>query len=124
MKGGTKAPPQFASVPQMISAILILTLLVGNSTGSFAGRLARGLALAAAAGLQALGQIPGLQSLDSPHGTQLLSSAWICGIIVHDSIVMYYLPCFSVAAKRREKRLKSNMIAKTSMSRLSLYLYF
>ncbi len=48
MKGGTRAPPQFASVPQMISAILILTLLVGNSTGSFAGRLTGSLALAAA----------------------------------------------------------------------------
>ena len=39
--------------------VLVLASLVGNATGSLAGRLARGLALAAAAVLRTLAQIAG-----------------------------------------------------------------
>ena len=48
--------------------ILILALLVGHAAAGFAGRLARGLAFAAAAVLCALTEVAGLNGLDSFHG--------------------------------------------------------
>ena len=45
----------------------VFALLVYNAAGGFAGRLAGGLALAAAAVLGALAEVPGLQSDDSIH---------------------------------------------------------
>ena len=53
--------------------LLLLAGLVGNAAAGLAGALAGGLAFAAAAGFQALGQVPGLQGLDSLHGKLLLS---------------------------------------------------
>ena len=52
----------------MISAILILTLLVGNSTGSFAGGLTGSLALAAAALTGALLQRGTVERFNMRHG--------------------------------------------------------
>ena len=57
------------------SAIGILALLVGKAAG--------GLAFAAAAGLQALGQVPGLQGLDSLHKKPLLSSPVSGGYVIN-----------------------------------------
>ena len=48
--------------------ILVLALLVGDAAAGLAGRLAGGLALAAAAVLGALAQIAGLDGLDMLHG--------------------------------------------------------
>ena len=48
-------------------AVAILALLIGKAAGGLACRLAGGLAFAAATGLQALGQVASLQSLDSLH---------------------------------------------------------
>ena len=47
-----------------LSLLLILALLIGNAAAGLAGRLAGGLALAAAAVLCALAQVLGFQSLD------------------------------------------------------------
>ena len=63
-------------------AIGVLALLVGKAAGGLAGRLAGGLAFATAAGLQALGQVPGLQGLDSLHEEQLLSKSPFQGFSV------------------------------------------
>jgi len=54
------------------SLILVLALLIGNAAAGFAGRLARGLALAAAAVLGALAQVAGLNGLNMLHGRLLL----------------------------------------------------
>src|SRR5699024_3618394 len=51
--------------------VAVLALLVCHAAGSLAGRLAGGLALAAAAGLDALGQVAGRNGLDSLHGMYL-----------------------------------------------------
>ena len=48
--------------------ILVLALLVGDAAAGLAGRLAGGLALAAAAVLGALAQIAGLDGLNMLHG--------------------------------------------------------
>ncbi len=47
--------------------ILILALLVGHAAAGFAGRLARGLAFAAAAVLGTLAKIAGLNGVDVLH---------------------------------------------------------
>ena len=52
--------------------ILVLALLVGDAAAGLAGRLAGGLALAAAAVLGALAQIAGLDGLNMLHGSFLL----------------------------------------------------
>ena len=65
------------------SAIGILALLVGKAAGGLAGRLAGGLAFAAAAGSRALGQVPGLQGLDSLHKKPLLSSPVSGGYVIN-----------------------------------------
>ena len=53
--------------------ILVLALLVGDAAAGLAGRLAGGLALAAAAVLGALAQVLGLQGLNvAHHGTSIL----------------------------------------------------
>ena len=46
----------------------LLAKLVCNTAGGFASGLARGLALAAAAGLESLGQVTGAESFYSFHG--------------------------------------------------------
>ena len=53
--------------------ILVLALLVGDAAAGLAGRLAGGLALAAAAVLGALAQIAGLDGLNMLHGRFLLA---------------------------------------------------
>ena len=53
--------------------VSVLALLVGNAAAGLAGRLAGGLALAAAAVLGALAQVAGLKSLDSFHDSYLHS---------------------------------------------------
>jgi len=47
-----------------VGGLLVLALLVGNAAAGLAGRLAGGLALAAATILSALAQVLGFQSLD------------------------------------------------------------
>ena len=47
--------------------LLVFALLIRNTAGGLAGRLAGSLALAAAAGNGALGQVTGLNGLDSVH---------------------------------------------------------
>jgi hypothetical protein len=61
------------------SAVAVFALLVGKAAGGLASRLAGSLALAAAAGLQALGQITSFQGLDSLHQEQLLSKGPVSG---------------------------------------------
>ena len=63
MEKGWESPP----FPNQTRYLLILALLVGHAAAGLAGRLAGGLALAAATVLGALAQVPGLQSLDSFH---------------------------------------------------------
>ena len=60
---------------QLSSAVFVLALLVGKAAGGLASGLAGRLAFAAAAGAQALGQVAGLQGLDSLHEAQLLSGS-------------------------------------------------
>ena len=60
----------------MKSAILVLALLVGNSAGSFAGRLARSLALTAAALASAFLKRSAIQRLNMLHSNFLL-----CGVL-------------------------------------------
>ncbi len=52
--------------------VLVLALLVGNAARGLASGLARGLALAAAAALNGLCDILGLDCFDSGHGMILL----------------------------------------------------
>lgn len=63
MKKGRLTPTLF----RYVENLLILALLIGNSAGSLAGRLARSLALAAAAGHDALGQVTSSDSLNTFH---------------------------------------------------------
>ena len=58
---------------RLLLFLLVLAVLVGNCAGGLAGRLARGLALAAAAYFQRLLQVSGIQSLNALHGIRLLS---------------------------------------------------
>jgi len=67
-----KVPPIPAALFAVYSLILVLALLIGNAAAGFAGRLARGLALAAAAVLGALAQVAGLNGLNMLHGRLLL----------------------------------------------------
>ena len=64
-------PPQVAAffVFSFLFALfgLVFTLLIGNTATGLAGRLARGLAFAAAAVLSAVAQIAGLDGLDMFH---------------------------------------------------------
>ena len=53
---------------ELLACLLVFALLVSNAAAGLASRLAGGLALAAAAVLGALAQIPGLQGLDMSHG--------------------------------------------------------
>ena len=50
-----------------VFVVLVLAHLVSNTAGGFAGRLAGGLAFATAAGLYALGQVAGFESLNTVH---------------------------------------------------------
>ena len=61
-------PRDLTAYEKLLVLALVLALLVGNAAAGLASRLARGLALAAAAILGALAQIPGLQGLDMSHG--------------------------------------------------------
>ena len=63
MKKGRLTPTLF----RYVENLLILALLIGDSAGSLAGRLARGLALAAAAVGCAVLQSGSVQSLDVLH---------------------------------------------------------
>ena len=58
---------------QLLLAIGVLALLVGNAAAGLASRLAGGLALPTAAILSAGTQVPGLNGLDSFHNTVLQS---------------------------------------------------
>jgi hypothetical protein len=61
-------PPVSAAFQyRQCSCLLVLALLVGNTTAGLAGRLARGLALTAAAVLGAVAQILGFDGLDTLH---------------------------------------------------------
>ena len=75
--------------------ILILALLVGHAATGFAGRLARGLAFAAAAVLCALTEVAGLDGLDSFHGFISILSVliFICSGVSAKAIafIHYYL---------------------------------
>ncbi len=51
----------------LVLLLLVFALLIGNATGSLAGRLTGSLAFAAAAVLCALGQIPCLDCFDTFH---------------------------------------------------------
>ena len=65
-------PPVSAAFQYVqLLAFLALALLVGNAAAGLAGRLARGLALTAAAILGAVTQILGLDGLDMLHGRYL-----------------------------------------------------
>ena len=70
MKKGRLTPTLF----RYVENLLILALLIGNSAGSLAGRLARSLALAAAAGLHALGQVTSSNRLNTFHSRNLSNS--------------------------------------------------
>jgi len=50
------------------SLLALLALLICNAAGGLAGRLARGLALAAAAGFERVLEVAGTQSFDPFHG--------------------------------------------------------
>ena len=67
-----KAPPTAALFGNLLLAG-VLALLIGHAAAGLAGGLAGSLALAAAAVLGALAQVPGLQSLDSLHDAHLHS---------------------------------------------------
>jgi hypothetical protein len=56
---------------QLLAFLGALALLVGNAAAGLASRLARGLALTAAAVLSAVTQIAGLDGLDMLHGFTL-----------------------------------------------------
>ena len=75
--------------------ILILALLVGHAAAGLTGRLARGLAFAAAAVLCALTEVAGLDGLDSFHGfISILSGLiFICSGVSAKAIafIHYYL---------------------------------
>ena len=75
--------------------ILILALLVGHAAAGLTGRLARGLAFAAAAVLCALTEIAGLEGLDSFHGFISILSVliFICSGVSAKAIafIHYYL---------------------------------
>ena len=61
-------PPVVQAAPLVLSLLLlVLALLIGDAAAGLAGRLARGLALAAAALLGALAQVAGLDGLNSLH---------------------------------------------------------
>jgi hypothetical protein len=69
-----KMPPVIkAAFLRQCLLVLVLALLVGNTAAGLAGRLAGGLALAAAAVLGAGAQIAGLNGLNSFHGRTLQS---------------------------------------------------
>ncbi len=55
---------------KLLALAALLALLVCNTAGSFACRLAGSLAFAAATVLNGFSQIAGIQSLDSSHGSQ------------------------------------------------------
>ena len=61
-------PPVVQAAPLVLSLLLlVLALLIGDAAAGLAGRLARGLALAAAALLGALAQVAALDGLNSLH---------------------------------------------------------
>ena len=70
--------------------LIVLALLVGNSTRSLAGRLARSLALAAAAVSSALLQGSAVKSLSMLHRNSLL-----CGYYLHYTTVFLFLQLLS-----------------------------
>ena len=70
-KGGTLIGKLFA--------FLALALLICNTAAGLASRLARGLALAAAAVLRACAKVAGLKSLNVLHG---VSSVFLCFLFV------------------------------------------
>lgn len=75
--------------------ILILALLVSHAAAGLTGRLARGLAFAAAAVLCALTEVAGLEGLDSFHGFISILSVliFICSGVSAKAIafIHYYL---------------------------------
>ena len=62
-----KCGRRYAARQELLLVVLMLAHLVSNTAGGFAGRLAGSLAFAAAAGLYALGQVAGLESLNPVH---------------------------------------------------------
>ena len=66
-------PRDLTAYEKLLVLALVLALLVGNAAAGLASRLARGLALAAAAGGHALAEVTGLDGLDSIHGPSLQS---------------------------------------------------
>ena len=58
--------------------LLVLALLIGHAAAGLAGRLARGLALAAAAVLGALAHVASFKRLDSLHNRFLLNFHEMC----------------------------------------------
>ena len=59
---------------RLFLSVLVLALLVGNTAGGLASRLAGGLALTAAAVLYALCEVTGVDGLNSLHDVYPLSS--------------------------------------------------
>ena len=71
-------PPEKAAF-LLLLAFLILALLISYAAAGLASRLARGLALAAAAVLRACAKVAGLKSLNVLHG---VSSVFLCFLFV------------------------------------------
>ena len=99
--------------------ILVLALLVGDAAAGLAGRLAGGLALAAAAVLGALAQIAGLDGLNMLHG-KIPPGLFILFI----ECTMFCRVCQSVfaAGKRPAKALLGGVTA-LSLENLSKSFY-
>ena len=80
--------------------ILVLALLVGDAAAGLAGRLAGGLALAAAAVLGALAQIAGLDGLNMLHGSFLLVIFSILSVYHGDVEMSMRFFCFPLLPDR------------------------
>ena len=117
--------------------ILVLALLVGDAAAGLAGRLAGGLALAAAAVLGALAQIAGLDGLNMLHGkippsfVSLFLEFTMCaekcqsknGTKHAPTSKLYHVFSFSPIGKSTEKRKKSLFSLPSCVIRVPMLLY-
>ena len=76
-------PPVGGIFTKLFLLLGLLALLIGNAAAGLAGGLARSLALAAAAGLGALAEVAGLQSLDMLHWFSLPD---LLGVMVYYTV--------------------------------------
>ena len=106
--------------------ILVLALLVGDAAAGLAGRLAGGLALAAAAVLGALAQIAGLDGLNMLHGSFLLVIFSILSVYHGDgemSMRFFAFPFFRTVSISSQVFFPNNCRGYAS-ARIDIVLYF